>query len=61
MKSFDAASAYHFMERLVEDIGNRESATASERLAAEQIREWFQEFGVANVRMEEFEVQTTCP
>jgi len=59
MKSFDADSAYRFMERLVKEIGNRESGTESERRAAEQIRAWFEEFGLANVRMEEFEVQTS--
>ncbi len=59
MKSFDAASAYHFMERLVKDIGNRESATDSERRAAEQIKAWFEEFGLTDIRVEEFEVQTS--
>jgi len=59
LESFDASSAYRFMERLVKDIGNRESGTGSERRAAEQIETWFEEFGVANVRMEEFEVQTS--
>ena len=59
MKSFDDDSAYRFMERLVKEIGNRESGTDSERLAAEQIRAWFEEFGLTNVHMEEFEVQTS--
>lgn len=59
MKPFDPSSAYHFMERLVKEIGNRESGTDSERRAAEQIRTWFQELGLANVRMEEFQVQTS--
>ena len=59
MKSFDADSAYHFMERLVKEIGNRESGTNSERRAAQQIKAWFEEFGLTNVRMEEFEVQTS--
>jgi len=59
MKSFDAASAYRFMERLVKDIGNRESATGSERRAAEQIKVWFEEFGLSDIRIEEFEVQTS--
>jgi BMFP domain-containing protein YqiC len=59
MKSFDPSSAYNFMEKLVKDIGNRESGTDSERRAAQQIKTWFEEFGLANVRMEEFEVQTS--
>lgn len=59
MKSFDASSAYHFMERLVKEIGNRESGTDSERKAAQQIKMWFEELGLANVRMEEFQVQTS--
>ena len=59
MKSFDANSAYHFMERLVKEIGNRESGTDSECRAAQQIKLWFEELGLANVRMEEFEVQTS--
>lgn len=59
MKSFDADSAYHFMERLVKEIGNRESGTDSERRAAQQIKAWFEEFELANIRMEEFEVQTS--
>jgi len=59
MKSFDAGSAYSFMERLVKEIGNRESGTDSERRAAEQIKAWFEEFGLADVHMEEFEVETS--
>jgi Iap family predicted aminopeptidase len=59
MKSFDASSAYRFMEKLVKEIGNRESGTDSERRAAQQIKMWFEELGLANVRMEEFEVQTS--
>jgi len=59
VQSFDADSAYRFMERLVKEIGNRESGTNSERRAAEQIRAWLEEFGLANIRMEEFEVQTS--
>ena len=59
MKSFDASSAYRFMERLVKDIGNRESGTDSERRAAQQIKTWFEELGLASVRTEEFEVQTS--
>lgn len=59
MKSFDANSAYHFMERLVKEIGNRESGTDSERRAAEQIKLWFEELGLVNVKMEDFEVQTS--
>ncbi len=47
------------MERLVREIGNRESGTDSERRAAQQIKLWFEELGLANVRMEEFEVQTS--
>jgi aminopeptidase YwaD len=59
MKPFDADSAYRFMERLVTEIGNRESGTDSERRAAEQIKKWFEELGLAHVRMEEFEVKTS--
>jgi len=59
MKYFEASSAYHFMERLVKDIGNRESGTDAERRAAQQIKAWFEEFGLANTRTEEFEVQTS--
>jgi len=59
MKSFDANSAYGFMERLVKEIGNRESGTESERRAAQQIRTWFEELELTDVRMEEFEVQTS--
>ncbi|MGA3192266.1 MAG: M28 family peptidase [Candidatus Bathyarchaeia archaeon] len=59
MKSFDASSAYRFMERLVKDIGNRESGTDSERRAAQQIKTWFEELGLVSVRTEEFEVQTS--
>jgi len=59
MKSFDVDSAFRFMEWLVKNIGNRESGTDSERKAAQQIKAWFEEFGLANTRMEEFEVQTS--
>jgi aminopeptidase YwaD len=59
MKYFEAGSAYRFMERLVLDIGNRESGTDAERRAAQQIKSWFEEFGLKNIRMEEFEVQTS--
>ena len=59
METFDGDSAYRFMEKLVKDIGNRESGTDSERRAAQQIKSWFEEFGLANVRMEEFEVHTS--
>jgi len=59
MQSFDAKSAYHFMETLVIEIGNRESGTEFERQAACRIKGWFDEFGLANVRLEEFEVQTS--
>ena len=59
MKYFEASSAYRFMERLVKDIGNRESGTDAERRAAMQIKAWFEEFGLANIRTEEFEVQTS--
>lgn len=47
------------MEKLVLNIGNRESGTESERRAAKQIKMWFEELGLANVRTEEFEVQTS--
>jgi aminopeptidase YwaD len=59
MKLFDAGSAYRFMERLVTEIGNRESGTSSERKAAEQVKTWFEEFGLSNVRMQEFDVKTS--
>jgi Iap family predicted aminopeptidase len=59
MKMFDASSAYHFMESLVNDIGNRESGTDAEAQAARKIRTWFEQFGLANVKIEEFEVQTS--
>jgi len=59
MKAFDAGSAYHFMESLVKDIGNRESGTDAELRAAKKIQNWFAEFGLANMRVEEFEVQTS--
>jgi hypothetical protein len=59
MEDFDADSAYHFMEKLVKEIGNRESGTESERRAAQRIKAWFEEFGLVNIRMEEFEIQTS--
>lgn len=59
MKAFDAGSAYHFMESLVREIGNRESGTEAESRAAHKIQNWFAEFGLENVRVEEFEVQTS--
>jgi Zn-dependent M28 family amino/carboxypeptidase len=59
MKAFDAGSAYHFMESLVKEIGNRESGTEAESRAAHKIQNWFAEFGLENVRVEEFEVQTS--
>lgn len=59
MQTFDANSAYKFMETLVKEIGNRESGTNSERQAADRIKKWFNEFGLEDVRMEEFEVQTS--
>lgn len=59
MKAFDPHSAYDFMKQLVSDIGNRESATEAESKAAEKIKGWFEEFKLANVRFEEFDVQTS--
>ena len=59
MKAFDSYSAYKFMEILVKEIGNRESATDSESKAAERIRGWFEQFGLSNVRFDEFEVVTS--
>ena len=59
MKSFEADSAYRYMENLVLGIGNRESGTDSELRAARQIKTRFEELGLANVRMDEFEVQTS--
>ena len=47
------------METLVKEIGNRESGTDSERRAAKQIFEWFKEFGLADVRLEQFDVVTS--
>jgi aminopeptidase YwaD len=47
------------MDRLVKDVGNRESGTGSERKAAQRVKTWFEEVGLANVRMEQFEVQTS--
>ena len=59
MKSFDSVSAYQFMESLVKKVGNRESGTDSESKAAQQIRTLFEEMHLANVRMEEFQTQTS--
>jgi hypothetical protein len=59
MKTFDAGSAYHFMESLVKDVGNRESGTDAEARAAQKIKVWFEEFGLSNVRIEVFKVQTS--
>lgn len=59
MKTFDAGSAYRFMESLVKDIGNRESGTEVEARAARKIEVWFEEFGLADVRIEEFKVHTS--
>ena len=47
------------MESLVLGIGNRESGTGSELRAAQQIKTWFEQLGLTNVRTEEFEVQTS--
>jgi len=59
MRSFDAGSAYHFVERLVKEVGNRESGIELERRPAQRIRAWFEEFGLVNIQVEEFEVQTS--
>jgi len=59
MEYFDANSAYRFMESLVKDVGNRESGTDAERKAAQQIKKWYEEMGLVNIRMEEFQVQTS--
>jgi acetylornithine deacetylase/succinyl-diaminopimelate desuccinylase-like protein len=59
LKSFDAQRAYGFMETLVKEIGNRESATDREAKAAEKIKSWFNEFGLSNVKVEEFDVRTS--
>ena len=59
IETFDADSAYHFMEKLVKEIGNRESGTDSERRAAQKIKAWFEEFGLSNIEVEEFEIQTS--
>jgi aminopeptidase YwaD len=47
------------METLVKEIGNRESGTDSELRAAKRIKGWFEEVGLANVRMEQFDVVTS--
>jgi len=47
------------METLVKEIGNRESATDAEAKTAEKIRGWFEEFGLVDVRVEEFDVRTS--
>jgi len=47
------------MERLVKEVGNRESGTDSERRAAQQIKAWFEELGLSKIRIEEFEVHTS--
>jgi acetylornithine deacetylase/succinyl-diaminopimelate desuccinylase-like protein len=59
MKVFDANSAYGYMEKLVKEIGNRESGTDAEKRAAVQIKTWFEQLGLANVRVEEFQVKTS--
>lgn len=59
MKSFDAHSAYSYMERLVKDVGNRESGTDREVQAAKKIRDWFEEIGLSSIKMDRFEVQTS--
>jgi len=59
LKSFDAERAYGFMETLVNEIGNRESATDREAKAAEKIKGWFEEFGLVNVKIQEFDVRTS--
>ncbi len=59
MKSFDANGAYSYMEHLVKDIGNRESGTEREAKAAKMIRDWFDEIGLSNVKLDKFEVQTS--
>ncbi len=47
------------METLVKEIGNRESGTDSELRAAKRIKGWFEEIGLVNVRMEQFDVVTS--
>jgi hypothetical protein len=59
MKVFDAKSAYGYMEKLVKEIGNRESGTEAEKRAAEHIKAWFEQLGLANVCIEEFQVKTS--
>lgn len=59
MESFEASSAYGYMEKLVNGIGNRESGTDSEKRAAEQIKAWFEQLGLVNVYAEKFEVKTS--
>jgi len=59
MEKFDPNSAYRFMETIVKEIGNRESATDSELKAAERIKNWFEEFGLSNVKFDEFTVKTS--
>jgi Zn-dependent M28 family amino/carboxypeptidase len=59
MKTFDADSAYHFMESLVSEVGNRESGTEAEARASQKIENLFEKLGLVNVRIEEFEVKTS--
>ncbi len=59
MKIFDAGSAYGYMEKLVKEIGNRESGTDAEKRAADHVKAWFEELGLANVHTDEFTVRTS--
>jgi aminopeptidase YwaD len=59
VESFDAGSAYGYMEKLVKEIGNRESGTDSEKRAAEQIEAWFEKLGLTDVHIDEFQVKTS--
>ena len=59
MKVFDAGSAYGYMEKLVKEIGNRESGTGAEKRAAEQVKAWFEQLGLVNVHTDEFTVRTS--
>jgi aminopeptidase YwaD len=59
VKSFDAGSAYGYMEKLVKEIGNRESGTDAEKRAAEQIKSWFEQLGLTDVHIDEFQVKTS--
>ncbi len=59
MEAFNPENAQRFMERFVKEIGNRESGTASEQKSAQLIKTLFEDFKLANVRTEKFQVKTS--